>query len=216
MIRAHAHKHYYHIQRVSICLVFAGLLFILPVSAQERIPGISMGLTFGAAATSDDDYGTGLSGRAFVEYAPFIHEIAVRLSGGFLRFNDYLEIGEYPFNSKERVVFEDMYGTLGVVYRFSRGKIVPFAMANIGLYRYEKEDVYPASGPVIDGAQYSPFHVTRQRTGSDFGVNLGGGIEYFLDTDLSMSAELLLHSIQGEVNSEILDLTLTFRFLPKK
>jgi hypothetical protein len=158
----------------------------------------------------------GLSGRAFAEYAPFIHEIAVRLSGGYLRFEDYVELGEYPLNSKEHVLFEDLYGTLGIVYRFSRGKLVPFATANVGLYRYQKEDVYSAAGPIIDGTPSSPYDVVRQHNGIDFGLNLGGGFEYFLGNDISMSAELLLHSIQGEVNSEILDLTITFRFLPKK
>ncbi|MFO7570250.1 MAG: outer membrane beta-barrel protein [Smithellaceae bacterium] len=196
--------------------VFATLLAAFPVAAQERIPGLSSGLTLGAAAISNDDYGVGLSGRVFAEYAPFIHEIAIRLSGGYLRFDDYVEIGKYPFNSRERIILEDTYGALGVVYRFSRGRFVPFATGNVGLYWYQKEDVYPAAGPIIDGVQSSPYTATRQRTGMDFGLNFGGGIEYFFDETLSMSAEVLLHSIQGEVNSEVLDLAVSFRFLPKK
>jgi hypothetical protein len=216
MIRVHAHNHHQQIKIACFCLVLASLFFMLPVSAQERIPGLSTGLALGPALTSDDDYGMGLSGRAFAEYAPFIHEIAVRLSGGYLRFEDYVELGEYPLNSKEHVLFEDLYGTLGIVYRFSRGKLVPFATANVGLYRYQKEDVHSAAGPIIDGTPSSPYDAVRQHDGIDFGLNLGGGIEYFLGNDISTSAELLLHSIQGEVNSEILDLTITFRFLPKK
>ena len=199
-----------------IGLAVATVLMTFPSAAQERVPGLSTGLTLGAAAISDDDYGIGLSGRVFAEYAPFIHEIAIRLSGGYLRFDDYVEIGAYPLNSREHVILEDTYGALGVVYRFSRGRFVPFATANLGLYWYQKEDVYPASGPVINGTQYSPFNAIRQRSGTDFGLNVGGGIEYFFDETLSMSTELLLHSIQGEVNSEILDLSVSFRFLPKK
>lgn len=205
----------------SIRLLFLGLallsLFVTrSIAGQERIPGFSTGLTLGAATISDDDFGLGMTARAFAEYAPFIHEIAMRLSVGYLRFGDYVEIGERPFNSREHILLEDTYGALGVVYRFSRGRFVPFATANLGLYRYEKEDVYPAAGPVIDGTQYSPFNAIRQRTGTDFGVNLGGGVEYFFDETLSMSVEVLVHSIQGEVNSEVLDLAVSFRFLPQK
>ncbi len=197
-------------------LALAILLVTLPLAAQERIPGFSTGLTLGAATISDDDYGLGLSGRAFAEYAPFIHEIAIRLSGGYLRFDDYVEIGKRPFNSREHVILENTYGTLGAIYRISRGRFVPFGMANVGLYRYQKEDVYPAAGPVIDGVQYSPYNVVRQRTGVGFGLNFGGGIEYFFDDTLSMSAELLVHSIRGELKREVLDLAISFRFLPKK
>lgn len=200
---------------VVVCVAFASLLLMVPAYGQERIPGLSTGLTFGAAEISKDDFGTGLSARAFAEYAPFIHEIAIRLSAGYLRFEDYVELGKYPFNSKDRVLLEDAYATLGVVYRFSRGRFVPFATANLGLYRYQKDDVYPAAGPIINGTQYSPYSVVQQNRGTDLGFNFGGGLEYFMGDDISMSAELLLHSIQGEVNSEVLDLTVSFRFLPQ-
>jgi hypothetical protein len=183
--------------------------------AQERIPGLSKGLTFGAARFSDGDLGTGLSGRVFLEYAPYIHEIALRLSGGYLRFEDVVELGRGALSSRESVLFEDMYLTGGIVYRFSRGHIVPFVTGNLGLYRYQKEDVYPASGVIINGVQLSPYDVVKEKTGNDFGINLGGGVEFFTGDNTSMSVEMLLHSIQGEVNSEIVDLTVVFRFLPK-
>jgi hypothetical protein len=112
-------------------------------------------------------------------------------------------------------VLENWYGTLGVVYRFTRGHLVPFATANVGAYRYTKEDVFPSGGPVIDGERQSPYNIVHQTSGTDFGGNIGGGIEYFMGDDVSMSAEVLLHSIWGEVSSEVLDVTVTFRFLPQ-
>jgi hypothetical protein len=199
-----------------VSLTLTTLLLTAPVSAQERVPGFSTGVTLGAAAISHEYHSLGLSGRVFAEYAPFIHEIGIRLSGGYFRFDSYADFGKYPFNSRERVSLEDTYVTLGGVYRFSRGSWAPFATANAGVYWYQKEDVYPSAGPVINGVQYSPVNIVRHRSGIDFGLNIGGGLEYFFDETLSMSAELLLHSIQGEVNSEALDLTVSFRFLPRK
>lgn len=201
------------------CLTASLLVLLLagwPASAQERIPGFSSGVTFGGGTIFHDDYDFGLSARAFAEYAPFIHEIGLRLTGGYLRFENYITIGQRPFSSREQVLLENSYATLGAVYRFSRSRFVPFATANVGAYRYEKEDVYPAAGPVINGQQYSPYNAVRVRTGTTFGANIGGGVEYFFDETLSMSTELLLHRIQGEVSSQVLELALSFRFLPKK
>jgi hypothetical protein len=201
---------------VVVAVIIGAVVWSVPVSAQERLPGFSKGLAFGGARLSDGEYGTGFTGRVFLEYAPFIHEIGLRLAGGYWRFEDVISLGTRPFDSEERVLFENMYGTLGLVYRFTRGKYVPFAMAGLGIYHYQKEDVFPASGPIINGVQSSPFDVVRQREGNDFGISLGGGLEYFADEDMSMSVEVLLHSVQGEVNSEIFDVMLAFRFLPKK
>lgn len=196
-------------------IVLMNSLWIPGSMAQERTPGLSSGLTFGAARFSDGHLGTGLSGRVFLEYAPYIHEIALRLSAGYLRFEDVVELGRGPLSSRQPVLFDDIYFTGGLVYRFSRGKMVPFATGNVGLYRYQKQDVFPASGIIINGVQLSPYDVVKEKTGYDFGINLGGGVEFFTGKTTTMSVEMLLHSIQGEVNSEIVDITVVFRFLPK-
>ncbi len=196
--------------------VVVALGWVQIAAAQERTTGFSSGLSFGVARFSDGDLGTGLSGRVFLEYAPYIHEIALRLSGGYFRFEDDIEFGRSPFSSKENVVFEDLYATGGVIYRFSRGKIVPFLTANLGVYHYRKEDVSAAPGPIIGGVQVSPFDTVKLKTGNDFGFNLGGGIEYFMSGRTSLSLEMLMHSIHGEIDDQIFDLTVMFRFLPKK
>lgn len=186
-----------------------------PVMA-ERGPGFSSGVNVGVSRFSDGDLGTGFSGRVFVEYAPYIHEIALKLSGGYLRFEDEITLGEGSFTSKQDVVFEDLYLTGGIVYRFSRGQIVPFVTGNLGIYHYRKDDVSSAAGPIIDGTQASPFDTVNSKDGNDFGVNFGGGIEWFMRDQMSLSMEILLHSIFGEVDSEIFDFTVMFRFFPEK
>ena len=184
------------------------------VAAQERTIGFSKGLSFGAARLFDGDFGIGLSGRAFLEYAPFVHEIALRLSGGYLRFEDKVELGYRPFNSEEEISFENLYATGGMIYRYSRGKIVPFLTANLGVYHYRKEEVAPASGPIIGGVQLSPFDHVKTKDGNEFGFNIGGGVKYFTSEKTSMSLEMLMHSIHGEVDEQIFDLTIMFRFFP--
>ncbi len=209
----------------NICTCLKGIVLLVTVvavigmgaqivAAQERTTGFSKGLSFGVARPFDDDFGIGLSGRAFLEYAPFIHEIALRLSGGYLRFQDKVELGYRPFNSEEEISFENFYATGGVIYRYSRRKIVPFLTVNLGVYHYRKEEVFPASGPIIGGVQLSPIDYVETKEGNEFGFNIGGGIEYFTSNKTTMSLEMLVHSLHGEVDEQIVDLTIMFRFLP--
>ncbi len=183
--------------------------------AAERTRGWSNGVNLGVARLFDDDLGLGLSARAFLEYAPYIHEIALRLSGGYFRFQDEITLGQGVFTSEEDVIFENFYLTGGVIYRFSRRNVAPFISGNIGVYHYRKEDVSSASGPIIDGVRVSPYDTVEFRDGYDFGLNLGGGLEFFTSERTSISMELLLHALIGEVDDQIADFTVMFRFLPQ-
>ena len=199
-----------------ITLVLASSASTQVISANERSSKFSSGLSFGVARFLDGDLDTGFSGRVFLEYAPYVPEIALKLSGGYLRFDGTVTLGQGAFSSKEEVSFEDFYLTGGLVYRFSRGKFVPFVTANLGVYHFQKEDVYPTAGPIVDGVQMSPFDTVKSSDGNDFGLNLGGGLEFFLNNRTSISLEVLLHSIQGAVNDEIFDVTAMFRFFPSR
>ncbi|GAK59029.1 hypothetical protein U27_06005 [Candidatus Vecturithrix granuli] len=197
-----------------IIVLTAVVVGSLQSASAEYSTKFSSGVSVGAARFSDGDMGIGFSGRAFLEYAPYIPEIALRLSAGYLRFQDEVKLGQGAFSSTEDVIFEDIYVTGGLVYRLTRGNIVPFVTANAGIYHYRKEDVSAAAGPVIDGVQVSPFDTIDSKDGNDFGVNAGGGVEFFLSKNTSLSVELLGHVIFGEVDSQIFDLTAVFRFFP--
>lgn len=208
-------------QKLAMFMTVVGMVVILSGVqigfAGERSSGWSQGLNLGIARLFDDDLGFGFSGRAFLEYAPYIHEIALRLSGGYFRFQDTIDLGQGVFTSEEDVIFEDFYLTGGVVYRFSRKNIVPFATANLGVYHYRKEDVSSSAiGPVIDGVQVSPYDTVEFRDGFDLGLNIGGGLEFFTGNTTSLSMELLLHAIFGEVDDQIVDFTVMFRFFPER
>lgn len=199
---------------LGIILLFS--VNIASVSAAEYNKKWSSGVNFGGARFTDGDLGTGLSARAFLEYAPYIPEIALKLSGGYLRFSDKVKVGYGTFSTTEKVSFEDMYLTGGIVYRLSRNKTVPFATANIGVYHYRMDEVLPGLGPVVDGTQRSPYAIVKFRDGYDLGVNVGGGVEFFITNQMSLSIETLVHFIRGKVDDEIIDCTAMFRFFPQQ
>lgn len=187
------------------------------VAPQERTTGFSKGFALGLVRCSDSNFGTGFTGRGFVEYAPFIHEIAFRLSAGYFRFDDTVELGQDPFSFRKRnLSFTSFYLTGGAIYRFSRGKIVPFLAANAGVYRSDKETVLPAAGVIIGGEQMSPYNTVELVESYDFGANLGGGVEYFLSENTSIGLETLAHAIFGNIDTRIFDVTVMFRFFPGK
>jgi len=199
-------------------IVLLAMIAAIPsgVLASERAPGLSSGFNLGTGGVFSGDFGIGLSGRAFIEYAPYIHEIALKLTGGYLRFEDDVTIGIAPYTSKQNVVFENAYLTGGVIYRFSRGKIVPFATGNLGVYRYYKDELFSTSGPIIDGQQVSPYNAVREREGYAFGLNAGGGVEFFTGRSSSISIEGLCHAIFGEADDQVWDISAMFRFFPGK
>ncbi len=184
------------------------------LSAEERNTGWSSGFNLGPGWFMDGYLSTGFSGRAFFEYAPYIPEIGVKLTGGYLRFVDTVTVGKEPFKSSEDVVYDDWYVTGGMVYRFSRSKVVPFVTGNLGVYRYRKEKVEAGVGPIIDGEQVSPYSVVKMHDGYAFGVNGGGGLEFFIGRKTSISVESVAHFTFGGESDQIIDITAMFRFLP--
>ena len=202
---------------LAVLVVLVGVTIGLQnIHADERAPGWSSGFNLGTAWLREDDLGTGFSGRVFLEYAPYVHEIALKLGIGYLRFEDNVTLGQGAFSSTAKLTFSDLYFTGGLVYRFSRGNIVPFLTGNLGVYHYNKDEVSPAVGPILDGEQVSPQNTVKTLNGNDLGMNFGGGFEFFVGKRSSISVEMLVHLLFGEVDDEVLDVTAMFRFFPKK
>lgn len=188
--------------------VVAAVMFVMVGSnvgvAQERQPGVSVGFNAGAAWCLDGYLSTGVTGRAFVEYAAYIHEIGLKLTAGYWRFDDSVSAGEGPLREDVDVLFTNWYFTGGGVYRLSRKNITPFLAANLGAYNYEDEQInLSASGaPVSD-----------VKDGWGVGVNGGGGVEFFSKNTYSIGIESLAHFVFGEESYQLIDVTLMFRFL---
>jgi hypothetical protein len=198
-----------------LCVVMlVALATAQDLAAEERKTGWSKGFNLGTGWFLDGYLGTGFSGRAFVEYAPYIPEIGLKLTGGYLRFVDTVTVGKGTFQSSEEVVSDNWYVTGGMAYRFSRGKVVPFVTGNLGMYRYRKEKAETGLGPIIDGEQTSPYSVVTMHEGYAFGINGGGGVEFFLSPKTSLSVESVAHFTFGGECDQIIDVTAMFRFLP--
>ena len=184
------------------------------LSAEERKPGWSSGFNLGAGWFMDGYLSTGFSGRAFVEYAPYIPEIGLKLTLGYFRFSDNVTTGSGAFTSQADLTYDDLYLTGGMVYRFSRSKVVPFLTGNLGVYHYRKETSEPGVGPIVDGEQVSPYSVITMSDGYAFGFNGGGGVEFFIGERTSLSLESIAHFTFGDESDQIIDVTAMFRFLP--
>jgi opacity protein-like surface antigen len=70
-----------------------------------------------------------------------------------------------------------------VVYNFEGGRIHPFVTGGVGLYRYRFEE----------GATNS--------SANKAGLDVGGGVEYFVQRHLTMTGELLFHDPASPVQS---------------
>lgn len=202
-----------------LLLVSMGIVIMIGtphVCASERGPGWSGGFGLGTAWFLDGYLSTGFSGNIFFEYAPYIHEIGVRFTGGYLRFSDTVNVGRGSFTSREEVNYDNWFLTGGLVYRFSRTNVVPYVLGNLGVYRYHKEDVNPGVGPIIDGEQVSPYNTIVKNQGYAFGLNGGVGLEFFMSQTASISLQSLVYAIFGSGSDQIIDVTLMFRFFPEK
>lgn len=202
-----------------LLLVSMGMILIVAASygeASERSSGWSGGFGLGPGWFLDGYLSTGFSGNIFFEYAPHIHEIGVRFTGGYLRFSDTVEVGKGSFTSREEVNYDNWYLTGGLVYRFSRANITPYVLGNIGLYRYNKENVNPGVGPIIDGEQVSPYNTIMKNQGYAFGLNGGLGLEFFMSQTASISLQSIVYAIFGSGSDQIIDVTVMFRFFPEK
>jgi len=189
----------------SIVVTVILVIMSSPLSfAQEREPGVSVGFNAGATWCLDGYLSTGLAGRAFVEYAPYIHEIGLKFTGGYWRFEDTVSAGEGTLKTDVDVLFTNWYFTGGGVYRLSRKNITPFLTANLGAYKYEDEQVN------ISTAGYP---VSDVRDGWALGVNGGGGIEFFSKDTYSIGIESLAHFVFGDESYQLIDISIMFRFL---
>lgn len=148
-----------------------------PAWAQTRVPDEGMytiGLNVGFANPQEDALNSGLNlGASFERY--FTPRVSIRgqLLGAWF----------------EDDIFEDttvspMAFTGNAVYNWERGAWHPYATAGVGLYRFRLSDEF------IDDDDLD--------TESRFGINLGGGIEYFFTRRDTFTSELQFHLIPGD------------------
>jgi len=172
---------------------------------QSRLSG-GVDLGFTRFPDSDIDLGTGLSLRAYGEYL-FSPHLSFTILGGYMEFDEDVALGTGTFSTTEPTRFEEAYVTGGLRARFlPQGRFIPFVTGNAGIYNGHKETITLVTGEIAD--------TTQTLKSNDFGFNVGGGFEYFLGRSVALNLQVLLHSIQGDIDEEILDITWGLRYIP--
>ena len=151
-----------------------------PAWAQTRVPDEGMftiGLNAGFAQPTGDSLNSGLNLGASVERY-FTPRVSIRgqLSGAW--FEDDLF---------ESTTLSPMAFTGNAVYNWERGAWHPYATAGVGLYRFRLSD--DEFDDLFD-----------DEAENKFGVNFGGGFEYFFTRRDTLTGEIQYHVIPGDMD----------------
>ena len=161
--------------RVLALVVFALFISVIPAAAQRRarVPNTGMwavGGSIGTGSPQDPSLAGGLDLAGNIErYLTPRVSIRGQLGG---ETNDIVNRG---FTGTLGPVYVDG----NVVYNWEGGVWHPYATGGIGLYRYRI---------------FERFAPTTADT--SVGLNVGGGIEYFLNRRVTLTGELLFHDIE--------------------
>jgi outer membrane protein with beta-barrel domain len=153
------------------CLITVG---VRPAAAQRRAPGADMwavGGSIGPTTPTDGslDSGVNLVGNAEWYVTPRV-SVRGQLGGA------HWDVVGRGFTGTVRPLYVD--GNL--VYNWEGGVIHPYVTGGVGVYRFGS-----ALGPLPESGD------TR------FGVDGGGGVEYFVTRRAAVTAELLYHKVDA-------------------
>jgi len=149
-----------------------------PAAAQARVPDTGMsafGVTLGASIPRDEALANGLDLGAQGEYylSPRV-SVRGKISGPWF---DIQRPG-FPDSTVHPIAFEG-----NIVHNWEEGIWHPYATAGIGWYHYGFDEE------------------RLQSSANKFGINLGGGAEYFLSRRDAVLGELQVRVIPGHAHS---------------
>jgi opacity protein-like surface antigen len=153
-----------------------------PARAQTQVPRegmYSVGLNVGFAQPTDDFLNSGFNMGANAEwYVTPRMSIRGALTGAW--FDD---------DAFEDTTLSPMAFTVNGVHNWERGAWHPYATAGVGLYRYRLSDEF----------------FDEDQTDTKFGVNLGGGMEYFFTRRDTLTGEIQYHLVPGDTDNLFAD-----------
>ncbi len=172
--------------RVSVAVLALGSIVsigVTPASAQRRGPVPNTGMaaiggSIGASVPSDASLQNGpeLAGQIEGYLTP---RVSIRGQVGAA----WWDITGRGFRGTVKPVFVDG----NVVYNWEGGAIHPYVTGGFGLYHY---------GFDIPGAN---------GTDNKFGVDLGGGLEFFFRRHATLTGEVLYHAVSTPTHSPVTD-----------
>lgn len=148
------------------------------VSAQQRVPDrgqFALGLNIGFAIPTEEVLDSGFTTNINGEYY-----VTPRLSIRGQFGGAWFSVQDDALDQKVK----PMHLTGTAVYNWERGKIHPYAGGGIGWYHFR-------------------FGEEDGSTDSKFGVNLGGGLEYFLSRSDTIVGDVTFHIVTGDPTSLI-------------
>ena len=168
--------------RISGIVLVVGSMMIAsaaPAHAQRRVPAAGMwaiGASTGAAGPADPslDNGLELAGNLERYLTP---RVSIRGQVGA----SWWDISGRHFTGTITPVFFDG----NVVYNWEGGVWHPFVTAGVGLYRFHASE-----------------SATQDRSDTEPGVNVGGGVEFFFTRHTTLTSELDYHKI-GDFNTPL-------------
>jgi hypothetical protein len=146
-------------------------------------PGmLAIGGSIGAGSPADPSFTNGLALTGNIEgYLSRRVSIRGQVDGA------WWDITGRGFNGTVRPIAFDG----NVVYNFEGGRIHPFVTGGVGLYHYRFDET-PVGG-----------------SANKLGVDVGGGLEYFVHRHTTLTAELLYHDVGQPVTSPLTTFNLT-------
>lgn len=161
------------------CAVLVFCLTATPASAQERVPDSGMGaitLSLGGSFPFEEFLDNGWF-MAVSGEAYLTPRISIKgqLGGAWHNVN--------VIGLDDEVA--PMHITGSLIHNWERGKWHPYAGAGVGLYRYRFGE--------------------NEEADNKFGVNLGGGIEYFFTRRDVIQGDITFHIVPGEAESRFWD-----------
>lgn len=165
--------------RVALIAFVVGVVATIgarPAAAQQ-VPDTGMwavGGSVGAAGPSDPSLQHGLEGAGNIE-AYLAPRLSIRGQVGVTSW----DIVGRNFSG----TITPLYADANVVYNWEGGRIHPFVTGGVGVYHYHGS---------VTGAQ--------DRSDTKPGVNVGGGVEVFLNRSAALTGELQYHKV-GAFNS---------------
>lgn len=172
-------------RRGTTTAVFVAATFIgaaaVPAAAQDRRAGpvpapgmLAIGGSIGAAPPSEPSFTNGLAITGNVEgYLSRRVSIRGQVHGAFWDIT-----GRGFTGNVHPTAFDG-----NVVYNFEGGRLHPFVTGGVGLYHYHFDE--------------NPVEGSSNR----FGVDVGGGLEYFVHRHTTATAEVLYHDVASPVRS---------------
>jgi opacity protein-like surface antigen len=169
-----------------------GLIGVSPVraAAQAPVPDTGMtagGLTLGMSVPHDDALDSGVDlGVQLERYVTPRVSVRAKVSGA------WFDIEGRPFpGTMHPIAIEG-----NIVHNWERGAWHPYATAGVGWYRYGFDE-----GEEIEDDDDSEFESDDDK----FGVNFGGGLEYFLSLEDTLLGEFQLRVVPGRTESLLSD-----------